>query len=110
MTLSYNIGLTGGSMVAYVLDAMLGPKNSPSCNNKPIRDFGLTVTTTAAAAVATTTTTKLPTTLPIITTIATMVTHPVTEIFTNITTALPLNTTVPTLMSLALNSTTTGSQ
>jgi hypothetical protein len=31
MTLSYNIGLTGGSLVAYLLDAILGPASPDIC-------------------------------------------------------------------------------
>ncbi|XP_054288139.1 equilibrative nucleoside transporter 4-like [Macrosteles quadrilineatus] len=35
MTLSYNVGLTGGSLVAYVLDAMLGPPLVAPCRAPP---------------------------------------------------------------------------
>uniref|UniRef100_A0A1B6C291 Equilibrative nucleoside transporter 4 n=2 Tax=Clastoptera arizonana TaxID=38151 RepID=A0A1B6C291_9HEMI len=35
MTLSYNIGLTGGSLVAYILDAMLGPPLAGPCRAPP---------------------------------------------------------------------------
>lgn len=33
MTLSYNIGLTAGSLVAYLLEAMLGPQVSNPCGS-----------------------------------------------------------------------------
>lgn len=35
MTLSYNFGLTAGSLVAYVLDAMLGPPLAAPCRAPP---------------------------------------------------------------------------
>lgn len=35
MTLSYNVGLTAGSLVAYVLDAMLGPPLQAPCRSPP---------------------------------------------------------------------------
>lgn len=37
MTLSYNVGLTGGSLVAYLLDAMLGPPLAAPCKLTPPR-------------------------------------------------------------------------
>lgn len=79
MTLSYNIGLTGGSLVAYLLDAMLGPPVGSPCttptfvmyHNRSVfpservrvttQSIATTVTTTVAT-VATTAMTVLSTT------------------------------------------------
>ncbi|XP_046663169.1 equilibrative nucleoside transporter 4 [Homalodisca vitripennis] len=59
MTLSYNIGLTGGSLVAYVLDAMLGPPLIAPCKASPrfptIRTPLSNLTSTTPTPTATTT-------------------------------------------------------
>lgn len=74
MTLSYNVGLTGGSLVAYVLDAMLGPPMADPCRSymfvKPrtlltnvtkVTQSTVMVVTTAAVTVTTALTTYPPT-------------------------------------------------
>jgi solute carrier family 29 (equilibrative nucleoside transporter) protein 4 len=97
MTLSYNVGLTGGSLVAYLLDAMLGPPIPNPCymtrNVKSISPRTKYVSTS-------TTTTTPATTIPLLlTTLSTLLTTnntshvlqaTTTQLF-NLTTAIPTN-------------------
>ena len=42
MTISYSLGLTGGSLLAYGLDAMLGPAVFSTCGTLNLTDICLT--------------------------------------------------------------------
>lgn len=59
MTLSYNFGLTAGSLLAYVIESMLNPIDEHPCGPNPfdikLQGFGSNLTTTTATIAATTT-------------------------------------------------------
>jgi solute carrier family 29 (equilibrative nucleoside transporter), member 4 len=57
MTLSYNVGLTAGSLVGYVFDSMLGPQQTNPCPVYPFVPKPPTIITTLRPLVLTTTTT-----------------------------------------------------
>lgn len=66
MTLSYNVGLTGGALAAYLLEKLLGPTRLKSCNLIPgrsdripeLRNFTSRPITQIATALSTTTISK----------------------------------------------------
>jgi solute carrier family 29 (equilibrative nucleoside transporter), member 4 len=57
MTLSYNVGLTAGSLVGYVFDSMLGPQQTNPCPVYPFVPKPPTIITTLRPLLTTTTTT-----------------------------------------------------
>lgn len=93
MTLSYNIGLTGGSIAAYMLDSLLGPPLVKACEG--FLPLGPTTRPRLLPRFNTTTS------LPRLTTVATTLLAA-----SNLTTESFNLTVVPTLPSL-LNATTT---
>lgn len=52
MTLSYNVGLTAGSLIGYVFESMLGPQLINPCPSYPYIPMPPTTSTTAAATTA----------------------------------------------------------
>lgn len=79
MTLSYNVGLTAGSLIGYVFDSMLGPPIDKPCPRFPFAPMSpyafnstpaITIATTAAA--ITTTPTTAATTTAIVTILSTI--------------------------------------
>lgn len=71
MTLSYNVGLTAGSLIGYVFDSMLGPPIKtpcPSYPHIPTPPPMMNITTTTTTAMIKTTLTTLKPTLSTITT------------------------------------------
>ncbi|BET03030.1 equilibrative nucleoside transporter [Nesidiocoris tenuis] len=98
MTLSYNFGLTAGSLVAYVFEALLGPPLFDPCGFRHIQPlayntstyFNQAATTVAAAVVTTLPTTRatLPaTTTMLMTTLATTAAPETTTLLTTLATA-----------------------
>ncbi|CAB0019957.1 unnamed protein product [Nesidiocoris tenuis] len=98
MTLSYNFGLTAGSLVAYVFEALLGPPLFDPCGFRHIQPlayntstyFNQAATTVAAAVVTTLPTTRatLPaTTTMLMTTLATTAAPEATTLLTTLATA-----------------------
>lgn len=97
MTLSYNVGLTGGSLIAYVLDAMLGPPLAAPCRPPPrfvtprtlltnlTSSTQATTLMTAAAVTVTTVLTTSPTTPTTLTTLAAISLGNFTTLSTNLT-------------------------
>lgn len=67
MTLSYNVGLTAGSLIGYVFDSMLGPPIDKPCPKFPFApigpgSFNSTTTTTVATTIVSTILSNLTTT------------------------------------------------
>lgn len=66
MTLSYNVGLTAGSLIGYVFDSMLGPQLQHVCDSYPyipLTNISSTSTTSTTLAPTTTTSTTTTTTM-----------------------------------------------
>jgi solute carrier family 29 (equilibrative nucleoside transporter), member 4 len=61
MTLSYNVGLTAGSLVGYVFDSMLGPQQSNPCPVYPYVPKAPTINTTLRPLLTSTTSRSLST-------------------------------------------------
>lgn len=77
MTLSYNFGLTAGSLLAYVIESMLNPLDTHPCGPSPfdvkLHTYSANTTTTTATTLATYTTINSFTTV-LLSTIASTVT------------------------------------
>lgn len=70
MTVSYNVGLTAGSLIGYVFDSMLGPPISSPCPSYPYIPRSPSMMNTTTATIATTVRATLATVRPALTTLA----------------------------------------
>lgn len=101
MTLSYNIGLTAGSLVAYLLDAILGEKNSNYCEDSVKlmnNSIGNNFSTNIFAMGFTTSTVMASMSVP------STITAEASAERLNTSTSFLLNATLPTLFNTTINS------
>lgn len=119
MTLSYSLGLTGGSAVAYLLDSWLGPMVEPcgplngttphynqTTNSLPDLTTFSTVVTTMMPSTTSTITSELPTTLAdstLVTSTVESMTTMISTVGTYVVTSLVGNDTVTSLVSDVMN-------
>ncbi|XP_037933222.1 equilibrative nucleoside transporter 4 [Teleopsis dalmanni] len=96
MTLSYNVGLTVGSLIGYIFEAMLGYPTYPPCPTLPYVDHMTTSTTTS-----TTTTTPASTTMNSTALAAALFTTTMTTLFPTTEAASVFPATTPTTMLAA---------
>ncbi|CAD7081086.1 unnamed protein product [Hermetia illucens] len=98
MTLSYNVGLTAGSLIGYVFDSLLGPQLANPCPTYPYLSPSI-FNQTFQNPVQTSLNSSTPS--PISTTVATITTAATALITTSTTTALTSSSVSPNISSLA---------
>lgn len=111
MTLSYNVGLTAGSLIGYVFDSMLGPQILNPCPTYPYIPkspslLNTTIATTSIATTAATTIDKVTWAVLNQTNITSTTAWPITDAVTRTTVTIgsAIGTTVSTLLTTITNS------
>lgn len=103
MTLSYNVGLTAGSLIGYVFDSMLGPPITSPCPSYPYVPMTPSMTNITTKTASTAIKTTLTTIKPALTTLTTSTTKISTTLIPTSTIANVVSTTVAAVTAFTAN-------